>query len=197
MRKAVLGLAVFAGAVLACASAAQWEGRMSTKASQELFDDAIRWSRANKLETGGCFSAWVETSPDGTRALVLNARESVSWRRPHLVGLVCGFGDGIWHTHWSPESDSTAGCNMARAADLHLIGPNAALGIVVCGVGVDSVIAYHYSVRADSVHQAARAADPAAARRADIDVEARLRWTCADESAASKARAGLVCAEKR
>lgn len=120
------------------------------KEAQALFNDAIQWSRINHLETGGCFRVFHST---GRYVIVVDVVERVEWRRQHRVHLDCKPTDGIWHTHWQTESAEFVGCNMSRAADLYLISPAAALGIVVCGLGKDSVIPYSYHPKTDSLRR--------------------------------------------
>jgi hypothetical protein len=145
--------------------------------AQALFDDAIRWSRATGLETGGCFSilrVW------GTATLVVHdATEAVYYRRPLKVAIRCEHYQGVWHTHWLPESDSTVGCNVSRAADLYLIGPRHPFGLTVCGVGRDSVIPFTY----DPTHQP----PPSPPEPGDT------LYRCKDEPVASLRRGKYTC----
>jgi hypothetical protein len=166
---------------------------LSASDAQQLFDDAIRWSRAHQMETGGCFS---EIRVINSRVIVFDAREVVIWRRRHATQVACSINDGIWHTHWQPEDSSYVGCNMSRAADRRLIGPDM-LGLVICGVGRDSVIPYTYSYTADSSYQAYGIAHPDFARRAAISDSVNASFTCADEPEESLRRPRVLCRQER
>lgn len=160
--------------------------------AQRLFDDAITWSRQHELETGGCFTIHRII---GQNIIAVDARERVVWRRKHTVAVNCPTGSSIWHTHWQPRNDTLyAGCNVQRGADPRLIDPSTPLGLVICGVGRDSVIPYTYSAAADSAWEAYLAARPDYADQLRLQEDARLRYSCADEPKASRSRPEvLIC----
>ncbi len=158
--------------------------------AQRLFDDAIQWSRKTGLETGGCFRVFHATNK---HIVVVNAVERVKWRRSHTVLLDCAVTDGQWHTHPAKESARYVGCDVSRSADQYLIDPDAALGLIVCGVGRDSTIPYSYNAVADSGFlQFMRShPDAAAARAQESSVEDRYR--CLDEPKESLSRPIIHC----
>lgn len=164
---------------------------VADKESQALFDDAIRWSRLHGLETGGCFKVWKVI---GNNVIVTDAVESVNWRRAHVVQLRCGRRDGIWHTHWSPEDSSRVGCNVQqRAKDVFLIGPESILGLVVCGVGRDSLIPFHYDAVADSLNQQHLKQNPEYAKAEERARKEYETYRCANEPHESLKRSGIKC----
>lgn len=153
--------------------------------SQSLFDDAVRWGRANHLETGGCFSVF---SVAGKNVVVTDAVERVRWRRPLKVQLDCPERGGIWHTHYTSESDTTVGCNMSRALDRWTVGYDHTASIVICGTGRDSVILYT-PVPPDSLLFSGGGGRSYTLPDTD-------HYDCAHESPASLARPTIHCAER-
>jgi hypothetical protein len=176
---------LFAIAVIACGAMTVGPSfttfPLTDTPSQKLFDDAERWSRREHLETGGCFSIFAA----GQHPVITDATESVKWRRPMKVQLNCAPTDGIWHTHWLAESDSSVGCNVGNSRDLWLIGPSHPLGIVVCGIGRDSAITYTY----DPSGQPATATDSFTL----IRMQADSFYRCVDEPPVSLRRPRHAC----
>lgn len=160
--------------------------------SQALFDSALVWSRIHGLETGGCFRIFAVS---GNKVIVSDAVERVVWRRADRVMLGCTEGQGIWHTHWLPEGATSVGCNVSRAMDLILIGPNRSLGLVVCGLGRDSVIPYNYSAKADSNYKASVARDPEIRAGEDSLRKEIEGFRCENEPEESLKRPSVYCKE--
>lgn len=158
--------------------------------SQALFNDALRWSRENHLETGGCFSVYRVV---GDKIIVTDAIEKVYWRREDKVLLQCAPRDGIWHTHWKPEDKATVGCNVKRAADLYLINEQSVLGLIICGIGRDSIKPYDYDEQADSTHEEYLRQNPAAVQQERRDALEEMTYTCANEPPASRRRPTINC----
>lgn len=171
-------------ALLACASLQQTTPVADVR-SQLLFDEAITWSREAQLETAGCFDVYTL----GRTTVVANAVERVFWRRAHATNFACNRGQGIWHTHWLPESDSTVGCNLERAYDRGTLGPHHPVGVVICGVGRDSLRLYAWDTTM------ARAMRGARKRGAQVapPLTDTLPKTCDTEPVASRVRGRLTC----
>lgn len=192
-RKVAQTIALFLVALVACgafagtgysAPAVDGDGEivLIDKQSMALFTDAIHWSRQYGLETGGCFQVFSQT---GKYIIIDDAVETVRWRRPLRVLLNCHPEDGIWHTHWLAESDTVVGCNVGRSQDLWLIGPYHPFGLVICGVGKDSVIPYTY----DATNKPGENMSPEALAKQKADT----LYRCVDEPPASLFRPLNIC----
>ena len=194
-------LSVIYAAVLACATTAspsseRIEIRVSepviiaSNETQAVFDDAIAWSREHQLETGGCFTVFKVI---GNKVFITDAVERVIWRRGAWVQLDCADTAAIWHTHWQEETSATVGCNVARAQDIVSISPDAALGLVICGAGRDSVIPYTHSVAEAKEQREYLEKNPDVAERMRLAHEEANRYTCAQESPESMVRPMINC----
>ena len=161
--------------------------------SQALFDDAIKWSRANKLETGGCFDVF---QISGNKVLVFDAVESVHWRREVAVQLDCGDTQGLWHTHWMPADGNVVGCNVNDAMDRITVSKKRRMNVVICGVGRDSVIPYVYDEEADSTLTRYLRDNPGVLLARVAEALADTNYKCKDESAVSLARPTINCRDK-
>lgn len=158
--------------------------------SQAIFDDAMRWSRANELETGGCFSIFRNI---GKMVPVYEAREEVAYRRPHMVGIVCEPDEGMWHTHWQKEDSTSVGCNVAKAQDLGTASPSRVLNLTICGVGRDSVVSYIYIAQAEADQTAWEEKNPEAVQKHNAKLEADSLGKCSREAPASLKRPTINC----
>jgi hypothetical protein len=172
MRLLLLPLALFA-----CAALYVTTSPIPDVQSQALFDDAIEWSKKEGLETAGCFDLIVV----GKASVVAFATEKVHWRRPMRVQFACNIGQGIWHTHWLPESDSTVGCNLLRAEDRATMGPHHPLGVVICGKGRDSVRYYTWDTTMARI------------RKVKPITHKNVRMSCTNEPPASLQRGHVDC----
>lgn len=159
-------------------------------ASQHVLEEAFRWARTHQLETGGCFRIF---AVHGDKIIVTDVEERVNWRREDRVSLDCPDHSPIWHTHYKPESGSSVGCNMPRAQDLYLIDKETPLGLVVCGLGRDSVIPYNYSAKADSLHKALLADYPKMKAEEDSLERVTNGHRCGNEPAESMKRSNINC----
>lgn len=108
-----------------------------TQAAQQVFDDAIRHGRKNKLEEGGCATL---VHVIGRTFWIAEARVSSVDATENTVVVVCKPEEVRWHTHYTPATRTTAGCEQGS----YDWPTNASVELVICGIGRDSIVPFYW-----------------------------------------------------
>jgi hypothetical protein len=109
-----------------------------TPSTQSLFDENMVRARIRRQEPGGCFDVVAQV---GRTYWIANATASGIPIDSEWVTINCKPGQGKWHGHYVPARPGIAGCAQGGYdyPDRTLV-----LEIVTCGIGRDSIRAYHW-----------------------------------------------------